>query len=90
VHHHDAFDLVVRVLAESLLDPLGVDAGAPLLFLDDDFEAVTAGKLDPEMAELAKSRGEQLVAGGAAIGQGRFPSTGAARREDDNLAIPWS
>ena len=63
MHHHHALDLVVLVGAECLLDAIGIGAGAPLLLLDDDIEPVTAGELDPQMAELAEARGEHLVAG---------------------------
>ena len=87
MHDHDALDLVVLVGAERFLDAVWVDAGAPLLLLDDDLEAMTAGKLDPQMAELAEARGKHLVAGGAGIGQRRFPGAGAARGIDDDLAV---
>ena len=66
MHDEHALDLVVLVGAERLLDAIGIDAGAPLLLLDDDVEAVAAGELDPQMAELAEPRGEQLVARRAA------------------------
>ena len=87
VDDHDALDLVVLVLAERLLDALGIGAGAPLLFLDDDLEPVTAGEFDPQMAELAEPGGKQLVAGRTGIGERGFPGAGAARREDDDLAV---
>ena len=88
MHDHHALDLVVLVGAKRLLDALGIGAGAPLLLLDDDLEPVTAGELDPQMAELAEAGGEQLVAGRQGIGQRGFPGAGAARREDDDLAVP--
>src|SRR6516164_4205738 len=87
VHHHDTPDFVLLVSTERLLDAIRVCAGAPLLVLHDHVEAVTAGKLIPQMAKLAEARGEHLVAGYKRIGERRLPGAGAARWEDDDMPL---
>ena len=71
--HQDALDLVVLVRAQRLFDPIRIGAGAPLFLLDDDLEPVAAGEFDPQMAELAEARREQLVARRHAYWSGRIP-----------------
>jgi hypothetical protein len=88
MHDHDALDLMALVGAERFLDAVGIGARTPLFLLDDDLKPVTAGELDPEMAELAEAGGEQLVARRARIGEGRFPGAGAALRINHDLAVP--
>ena len=57
MHHEHALDLMFLVGAERFLDAVGIGAGAPLLVLHDDVEAVALGELAPQMAELAEAGG---------------------------------
>ncbi len=85
--HHDALDLMVLVGAQRLFDALRRGARAPLFLLNDDLKPMTAGEFDPQMAELAEARRQQLVAGRAGIGEGGLPGARAARRKDEDLAF---
>jgi hypothetical protein len=87
MHHEYALDRVGLVGSQRLLDALGVGARPPLLVLHDDIEAVPAGKLAPQMAELAETGDEDFVAWRQRVGEGSLPGAGAARREDDDLPL---
>ena len=76
---HDGLDLVVRVGAQRLLDPLRVRTRAPLFFLNDHVQAEALGHVDPEVAELAEARGQNLVATVQRVRQRGFPDAGAGR-----------
>ena len=87
VRRGHGLDRVRLVGAQDLFDLLRLDARAPFLFEDLHVIAHALRHIDPEMAELAEARHQNLVAGRQCVGEGGFPGASAGGREKKDLTV---
>src|SRR5271163_4679386 len=87
VHDADRLDRVARILAQPALDPLDIDAAAPIGA--DEFRPQTQvlRHVFPEGREMSRLIHQNGIARGKQIGERRLPRAGARGRVDEDVAV---
>jgi hypothetical protein len=86
VYDEDSLDAMLTICAQRLFDAFWRRTRAPLLVLDRNVKTDALSKIDPQMAELTEARRQDFVTWRKGVAECCFPTTRAARGEDEYLS----